>query len=246
MHILHLKETTSTMDVARQLVAQADTTTQAVLADSQTLGRGRLGRVWQTFPQPYSLACTYIIRQPCAHLPLLVALAALEALKGFDEGQGLTLKWPNDMLKNGRKIAGVLCERTGQHADAPTLVGVGLNIRQPPAGVPASFLGGFLEGHQNTENYAKKIGTCLFAALSLYESEGWAPFHNNYARACSTFGQTIVWRGPAGDTELTGLARGLNTSGHLELVAEDGTVHILHSGEIVNQAQMPVTASRPS
>jgi BirA family biotin operon repressor/biotin-[acetyl-CoA-carboxylase] ligase len=236
MKILHLTTTPSTMDEARALLAAGDTTTQAVLADNQTQGRGRLGRVWQTFPAPYSMACTYIVRQSCGHLPLVASLAVLEALQQVGYGTGLAIKWPNDLLLNGQKVAGILCEGLSPNL---FLVGVGLNLHTPPT-LPEGFPGTFLEATQSNEFFAKNIGTCLFAQLALYQTQGWAAFHNNYARACSTLGQKITWRRGAGtheieETELTGLARGLTQQGHLELVAEDGTVHIIPSGEIVAQ-----------
>jgi BirA family biotin operon repressor/biotin-[acetyl-CoA-carboxylase] ligase len=263
------------MAEARALLAAGDTTTQAVLADAQTSGRGRLGRVWQTFPAPSSMACTYIVRQPCAHLPLLASLAVYDAIQqqsslmaaeaaihasdeldfsgdpGLRRDEGgksrLAIKWPNDLLLNGKKVAGILCEGLQPNL---FLVGIGLNLQAPPE-LPADFPGTFLETSQGNEYYAKNIGTCLFNHLALYHSQGWAAFHDNYARACSTFGQQITWRRGAGtqdfeENELTGLARGLTQQGHLELVAADGTVHIIPSGEIVAQGSMAAAPSNPT
>ena len=218
------------MAEARALLAVGDNTTQAVLADYQTAGRGRLDRVWHTFAAPHSMACTYLVRQPCAHLPLLASLAVLEGVGG----EGLRIKWPNDLLLNGQKVAGILCEGLSPNL---YLVGVGLNIRAPEV-LPEGFLGAFLNSPEAPATIARRIGACLFNNLALYSTQGWAAFQNNYARACSTFGQQIVWRGGAGNIELTGLARGLNQQGHLELVADDGTVHIIPSGEIVAQSVM--------
>ncbi|MCA3244582.1 MAG: biotin--[acetyl-CoA-carboxylase] ligase [Alphaproteobacteria bacterium] len=242
MIIRHLAITPSTMAEARALLAAGDTSTQAVLAEAQTSGRGRLGRVWQTFPAPSSMACTYIVRQECAHLPLLASLAVLNAARQLGHGTGLTIKWPNDLLLNGRKVAGILCEGLNP---ALFLVGIGLNLQAPPE-VPADFPGTFLGTTQTHETFAKTIGACLFADLALYRTQGWAAFHHNYAHACSTFGQPITWRGGAGNQELTGLARGLTQQGHLELVANDGTVHIIPSGEIVAQGSMAAAPSRPT
>ncbi len=269
MKILHLATTPSTMAEARALLAAGDTHTQAVLANTQTAGRGRLGRTWHTFGAPYSMACTYIVRQGCAHLPLVASLAVLEgineALKeetvilsnakdpGLLYTRHLSIKWPNDILLHhpeiqqtqadlgpslplrmtgkGKKVAGILCEGLTLEC---FLVGIGLNLQAPPE-IPADFPGTFLNTTQTPEDLAKSIGACLFKALALYREQGWAAFHHNYAHACSIFGQHIIWRGGAGDTELTGLARGLTQQGHLELVADDGTVHIIPSGEIVAQ-----------
>lgn len=227
-----LATTPSTMEEARARLAAGDTTTQAVLALEQTQGRGRLGRPWQTFPAPYGMACTFIVRQPCAHLPLLMALSVLQALQAEGAGEGVALKWPNDVLHNGRKLAGILCEGLNERQ---FLVGIGMNLLAPQS-VPPSFDGAFLGSAAGPEHWAQAIGTCIFRNLDLYSTQGWAAFHHNYAHACSTFGQRITWRGPAGNDELTGLARGLNDAGHLKLVMDDGTVRVIHSGEIVSQA----------
>jgi BirA family transcriptional regulator, biotin operon repressor / biotin---[acetyl-CoA-carboxylase] ligase len=230
MRLRILPETPSTMADARAAL-EAGEGVDAILALKQTAGKGRLGRPWLTFDAPHSMACTYIIQQNCAHLPLVAALAVREALVA--EGvEGLTLKWPNDVLKNGQKLAGILCESTPKGA----LVGIGLNLNPPPEPLPAGFTGAFANLTQSPENMAEKIGTCLFVALVLYQTHGWPYFTETYAKTCITFGQTITWRGVTDTDELTGLARGLNTSGHLEVVADDGTVHVISGGDIIAQA----------
>ena len=227
--LLRLATTPSTMDTARQLLEQGDTTTTIVLADEQTAGRGRHNRPWITFPAPYGHAATFIIRpQVGPHFPLLVALALYDAVKPLIGNRTLALKWPNDLLLEGRKAAGILCENLPQ----ASIVGIGLNIRRPEEEIPQSFQGAFLEADISPENLAKSIWACMQPLLTLYQREGWSDqLHNSYLQSCATIGQTIVWqRGQP--TELTGYARSLTKDGHLELVGEDGTVHVIHSGEI--------------
>jgi BirA family biotin operon repressor/biotin-[acetyl-CoA-carboxylase] ligase len=238
MRLRILPQTQSTMADARACL-EAGEDVDGILALKQTAGTGRLGRPWVTFDAPQAMACTYITTQPCAHLPLVAALAVHQALEAEGVG-GLALKWPNDVLKNGKKIAGILCEATPKGA----LIGIGLNLTPPPEGPPEGFTGGFAEIAptaaskiiQTPETMAEKIGTCLFTALDLYQTHGWPYFTEKYAKACITFGQRIVWHGTTGTTELTGLARGLNQSGHLEVVADDGTVHVISGGDIMAQA----------
>lgn len=252
--LLHLPTTPSTMDTAKALVQEGNTTTTIVLADEQTAGRGRHNRPWHTFSAPHSMAATFILRpQVGPHLPLLAALALHEALQPSTNNQ-LAIKWPNDLLLNGKKLAGILCENIGipdtshQNTKTPanaSLVGIGLNITPPPT-VPETFLGTFLNTPINPESLANSIQACLSPLLALYEREGWTQqLHNSYVQRCVTIGQVITthirWRVPqigsdtAENTELTGLVRGLTPSGHLELVGEDGTVHVIHSGEIFDK-----------
>ncbi len=235
MTLLHLASATSTMDVARQRLEQGDTTTTIVLTDAQTAGRGRHNRPWITFDAPYGHAATFIIRpQVGPHFPLLVALALYDAVQPLIGSQNLALKWPNDLLLNGQKAAGILCENITAGGQEVSLVGIGLNIR-PPQNVPESFQGAFLNTDISPENLAKSIWACMEPMLTLYAKQGWTTaLSETYVQRCVTLGQTIVWqRGQP--HELTGYARSLTKDGHLELVAEDGTVHVIHSGEIFDK-----------
>lgn len=242
MQHLHLATVTSTMDEAARRVAAGDTQTFAISADEQTVGRGRHGRPWQTFPH-HSLAVTYILHPSQGpHLPLITALALYEALAPLGlriTDYGLQIKWPNDLLLGGKKVAGILCENLGTHT---SLVGIGLNLT-PPETVPPEFTGTFLFP-ADEESLATSlprylvpvIGTCLLQALDLYRSSGWSALHNNYLQHCVTIGKKVRWI-TAQKQELTGIARGLNEGGQLEMVAEDGTVHVIHSGDIVEYKQ---------
>lgn len=239
MQHLHLATTTSTMDEAARRVAEGDTQTFAISASEQTVGRGRRGRPWQTFPHR-SLAVTYILHPAQGpHLPLIAALALHQALAPLQSG--LQIKWPNDLLLNGKKVAGILCENLGTHT---SLVGIGLNVT-PPEEIPPEFTGTFLyEGPNSIPSGAQKaltsapdalvsqIGTCLLQALNLYWVGGWSALHNNYLQHCVTIGKKVRWI-TSQKQELTGTARGLNEVGQLEMVAEDGTVHVIHSGDII-------------
>jgi BirA family transcriptional regulator, biotin operon repressor / biotin---[acetyl-CoA-carboxylase] ligase len=227
-----------------------------VRADVQTAGRGRLGRRWHTFPAPHSLACTYVwpLATTPAHAPLLAALAIKEALEALAPlPSPLAIKWPNDVLRGGQKVAGVLCQRQNVGGQEWLLVGTGVNLT-PPQALPEGFHGGFAfnvadESTQNIDKFSKILATCLFQSFQLYESQGWSKFQKNYTQQCVTLGQRITWRqqaleGPRGTAsltgdeikDLTGLARGLNHDGHLELVDDDGTVHIISGGDVVAQA----------
>lgn len=235
MKLLHLPTTASTMDDAAKLVRAGDTTTEAVLADTMTAGRGRQGASWTTLGSPYSLAVTYILRprRPVPHLSLVVALAVYQALTEAYPGLRLGIKWPNDILLNGKKLAGILCETIPNHT--ALLVGLGLNLT-PPKEVPQGFPGTFLASADVTPplpiELAKAVYPCLLANLTLYEEQGWSALHNNYLHACTTIGQKARWK-HAGKQDLTGTARGLTKDGHIEMETDDGKVLVIHSGDII-------------
>lgn len=235
MTLLHLKSTTSTMDVAKQLLEDGDTTTTMVLTDEQTSARGRHNRPWLTFGTPHSLMCTWLFRPTVGpHFPLIVALALHEALEPLTTGHNLQIKWPNDTLLNSKKLAGILCQNIGTRG---SIVGIGLNI-SPPKQVPEAFIGTFLPPQTpeiTPKSLAESINACLQPLVALYQSQGWTQtLHNSYVQRCATIGKKVHWIRSETE-ELTGLVRGLTPNGHLELVAEDGTTHVIHSGEIFDK-----------
>lgn len=102
----------------------------AIAAHSQTGGRGRRGKPWQTAKQALALSFIVPNSQTAAHnavIPLLVGLAVADTLAGFGV-ETTQLKWPNDFLLGGKKLGGVLCEAT-QLAPQKTVCGIGLNIK---------------------------------------------------------------------------------------------------------------------
>lgn len=240
MHLLHLPSTTSTMDIAARLVKEGSSLTNTVLADVQTAGRGRNNRPWSTFSAPHSLAATFIFRPTVGpQLPLVAALALHTALKDLlpkGSHARLHIKWPNDVLLSGRKLAGILCENI---ADPPTsLIGIGVNLTPPEEPLPQAFAGAFLSESVPTpptpREWVRPLHTCLSQHIALYKAQGWSAFHDNYLRHCATIGQEVVWKSTE-NQQLTGIARGLTQSGHLELEAEDGTMHVIHSGDIIDK-----------
>ena len=118
-----LRETASTQDHARTAGVPAGT---AVIAGRQTAGRGRLGRAWED-TQDAGVAVTFALPDDVPEsLAMRSAVAAATAVRAFAPGDACGIKWPNDVVIDGRKIAGVLVERV----DGRALVGIGINVAQ--------------------------------------------------------------------------------------------------------------------
>ena len=133
----------STNDVARELAEAGAPARTVVLADEQTSGRGRRGRGW-TGDAHRSLLLSMILRPTAslaAVLPLRVGLAAARAIEA-EAGGPVGIKWPNDLVMDGRKLGGVLCEGALE-GDRPAYViaGVGVNVLEPEGGWPAGLRG---------------------------------------------------------------------------------------------------------
>jgi BirA family biotin operon repressor/biotin-[acetyl-CoA-carboxylase] ligase len=118
MRVIRVATTPSTQDLARNLAAGS-----VVVAEEQTSGRGRLGRRWEAPPGSALLASFVLHSHPLASLAAGVGAAAAC-------GEPVKLKWPNDLLLEGRKLGGILVERRGERC----VVGVGINLSWAPPG----------------------------------------------------------------------------------------------------------------
>lgn len=158
-HIIRLEKTSSTNDVAKQEARAGAPEGVVVVADHQTAGRGRRGRSWVT-PPGTALMFSVLLRPPIEprQAPLLVFLAAAAVREVVADGIGdlveangaaldefsdrVLIKWPNDVVVDGRKVCGVLVELS---ADAGRVqwcvVGVGVNVNQLPDDFPPELSG---------------------------------------------------------------------------------------------------------
>ncbi|MCW2997140.1 MAG: biotin--[acetyl-CoA-carboxylase] ligase [Solirubrobacterales bacterium] len=122
---LHLRRTASTNDRARELAGAGAPHGTLVTADEQSAGRGRQGRAWSA-PAGHSLLLSVVLRDPPSLLPLHAAVAVAETVAGVALEAAVTIKWPNDVHLDGRKVAGILAEGRPQAGWA--VLGVGLNV----------------------------------------------------------------------------------------------------------------------
>jgi len=138
--IIHLQQTTSTNDVARDMARRGAPDGALVLADAQTAGRGRRGRAWNA-PAGQCLLCSLILRPALAparatRLTMLAAVAIARAILAL--GLPAVLKWPNDILINGRKAGGILTEaQTLGDKLEHVIVGLGINVNVSAGGLTA-------------------------------------------------------------------------------------------------------------
>jgi BirA family biotin operon repressor/biotin-[acetyl-CoA-carboxylase] ligase len=116
--VVHVTSVTSTQDIARDLPVGS-----IVLADHQSAGRGRLDRRWEA-PEGTALLVSFVL-QPNPLLSLAAGIASAEAC-----GAAVRLKWPNDLLLDGRKVGGILVETT----PAKAVCGIGINLTWAPEG----------------------------------------------------------------------------------------------------------------
>ncbi len=135
---VHLRRTDSTNLRARALAERGAPHGTLVTAAEQTAGRGRQGRTW-TAPAGRALLCSLVLREPPRLLSLLAGVAVAETvdMAGHAQDRPARVKWPNDVLVGGRKVAGILAE--GRPTERWAVLGIGVNVAVRLDDLPASL-----------------------------------------------------------------------------------------------------------
>jgi len=205
----------STQDEA---TARAGDAPVLVVADRQSAGRGRSGRRWETAPR--AMAASLAIRPSAWHTAAFGRLSLIAALAGRAVlGDDVACKWPNDLLREGAKVAGLLLEAVGDLV----VVGLGVNLWWPDP--PAGF-GGMFEtdpGPGLAVGLASRWCEQLLARIERGPEE-WG--REEYRQACGTIGRAIRWH-PDG----AGIARDIDEEGRLVVETGSGLIR-LSSGEV--------------
>ncbi len=250
----------STMDEAARLAQAGAAEGTVVVAETQTASRGRFGRTWVS--QPGNLYLSVVFRPSLQQLPLLPCLGAVAVARAIRQATALNprLKWPNDVLLGGKKVAGVLAESAIQDGQAPCAVlGIGINVnldpseKSPPApplprgaGSSPPYQGGDTEGvalPQATSLNAQAgrevprdalLRHLLHALDRLYLDlvKGESPLAE-WQKLLDTLGRRVrVASGPGSGGVLTGLAEGVDDLGNLLLRLGDGQLMTLTAGDV--------------
>ena len=133
---LHLRSTDSTNARACELAAAGAPHGTLVTAGEQTAGRGRQGRVWVA-PPGQCLLCSIVFREPPPLLSLMAGAALAELVARLRADARVSIKWPNDVLLDGCKVAGILAE--GRPQEGWAVLGIGLNVALKLDAMPAEL-----------------------------------------------------------------------------------------------------------
>lgn len=227
----------STNDEARRLAEDGAPDRTAVLGRSQSAGRGRRGRVW-TSP-PGNLYVSLLLRPECpisaaAQISLVAALGLGDAIGALTDEGRIQNKWPNDVLVDGKKIAGLLLESSG--AENPlvewVIVGCGVNIAQMPdvADYETTCLNAAAERNV-------PVAACLTGFLSAFDTryetwrrDGIGPIREAWLSRAAGLGREITVRLP--NREMRGVFEGMDSSGALVLALSGGEREVITAGDI--------------
>lgn len=219
--------------------AAMSTSPCACLAEIQTRGRGRRGRAWQT-PLAGGIALSFLrgFDGGMAELSGLSLVAGLAVLRAFaDSGvSGAALKWPNDVVADGRKLGGILVELGGDAlGPCHAIVGIGINLRMPRGEMasidqPWTDIAALTSGDVPSRNaLAGRVLARLAEALDTFASEGFAAFERDYAANDALRGREILVSNIG--EPLTAIADGVTSRGALRIL-RDGVVREVDSGEV--------------
>ncbi len=208
------------------------------LTEQQTAGRGRRGRSWVSpFASNLCFSLTWQFNRGAAALEglsLAVGVALLRGLKqlGVDD---VEVKWPNDLLWRGRKLAGVLLEMSGDASgDCYVVIGIGINVKLPQAQAvaidqPWVDLNQIVSPAPSRTVLLASLLTALVPVLEQFSEQGFAPFMAEWQSANAFADQPVnLLLGPR---QVQGVCRGVNESGAL-LVEHAGELGAFHGGEV--------------
>jgi BirA family transcriptional regulator, biotin operon repressor / biotin---[acetyl-CoA-carboxylase] ligase len=214
---LHLRVTASTNDRARALAQAGAPHGTLVTADEQYAGRGRQGRTWSAPPRR-ALLLSLVLREPPTLLPLAAALAVAEIA-----GPEAQIKWPNDVLVAGRKVAGILAE--GRPPEGWAVLGIGVNVALRVDELPAELhatAGTLGLTPADLEPTLERLLAALDRALALEP----AAVLDAYRQRDALRGHEVAWA--AGH----GRAAGVDGEGRLVVDLPGGARTALSAGEV--------------
>lgn len=229
--VRHFDRIDSTNLEARRLAQDGERGPLWLLADEQTLGRGRLGRSWVS--EPGNLYATFLFSiaagpQAAAQVSFVAALAVHDMVMRLRPELGPRIKWPNDVLIGGAKFCGVLPEVVGE---SPTriAIGCGVNLAHAPQGTPypVTALGGDLA----PATALKELDASLTRRLAQWdEGRGFAAIRDDWAARALGLGGAVT--AASGTRQVSGTFTGLAPDGALLLAGADGTLTSIHAGEV--------------
>ncbi|MBP1473238.1 biotin--[acetyl-CoA-carboxylase] ligase [Frateuria sp. MAH-13] len=234
---VHWELDSTSSELQRRLVDAADLS--MVLAETQTAGRGRRGRSWLSPPGlNLYLSCLKRFDRGFAALSGLSLAVGTMVLRAIDslgiEGAGL--KWPNDVLAGGGKLAGVLVELSGEYqGPCAAVIGVGLNLRltealREQAGQPACDLATLATEMPERNLVAARLIAALVEGLREFERHGFAPFAQDYARHDLLAGRQLKLSGAQGHVE--GVGAGVDARGALQVRLANGELRSIDSADV--------------
>lgn len=237
-NIIYEEDLGSTMDEAVRLANDNAAEGTVIFAEHQTKGRGRMGKHWVS-PAGTGLYLSLIIRprimlKDAAKLTLLTGVAVCEAVNGFTQA-GAGIKWPNDILIGGKKLAGILTEMNAElDCIRFVVIGIGMNVNTPLSRLPkeAISLKAAIGKHCDRISFAREILRSFESWYKTLQQVGFDPVLDRWRELSCTLNKQITFR--ERDKEWSGKAIDIDNDGSLLVRLPDGKIVKRNAGEIVH------------
>jgi len=237
------KEITSTNDVAFELARNGALDGTVVIADSQTDGRGRLQRKWIS-PPGLNLYISVILRPviPAKDAPLFTLVSSVALAETIrNEGANPSIKWPNDIFIEGKKVAGVLTEMQTKGDQAEfVVVGIGVNINMKKENLNKEMREIAEIATSIGEATGRKIDRSAFTAGLINNLEKWykkfqmqgrKSIIEEWMKMCGTINRRVKVK--FNEKEIEGIACRVDENGYLVLRKDDGTIETIVAGDVI-------------
>jgi BirA family biotin operon repressor/biotin-[acetyl-CoA-carboxylase] ligase len=245
--IHYLEETDSTNRVAFELARGGAAAGTAVIAERQTAGRGRLGRSFFS-PEHANLYTSLVLRPDItiAEAPTLILAAGIAVAEAvartlgasFGEDGRIEIKWPNDVLIDGRKTSGILMEMNAEETRVGfAVLGIGVNLNVSPEEVPDEFraratsVSAAAASTIDRIAFTRSLYGILEDVLDLHESQGFAALRPRFDAWFRMTGREIEVHGHSGDA-LTGVVLGIAPDGALRVERKGGAIERVIAGDV--------------
>lgn len=233
----HFEVIDSTNEEARRLAAAGPVEPTWIAADRQTAGRGRRGRRWES--PTGNLAATLLIApgkpaSECAQLSFVAALAGSDTAAYFAPNADVKVKWPNDVLAGGRKIAGILLESasTGNEEPQWLAIGIGMNLAEYPLDTefPATALAALGVAVPKPREALTKLAASWAGWYETWRDHGFGAIRDAWLARAANLGGRI--RARLQNEETTGVFEGIDGTGALILRETASRTRIIAAGEV--------------
>ena len=241
----------STNIMAKELAGQGSELGTVVVARTQTGGRGRGRRQWHS-PLGglyFSVLLTPRQGRRPTDLPIVAGVAMAQAIKDLlPKAKDTSLKWPNDILIDWKKVAGILCEGVSGGRTNTCVVGIGININVPSteltpfASNPFKATSFQIESVDSIYDLEECLQICLrklFTIYGVYQEEGFAPIQYLWEKNCRFVGKQVELKDTAGEERpdpnapcTVGTCLGIDDTGGIVLSNAKGDRSVYYSGEI--------------
>ena len=233
----HFETIDSTNEEARRLAQQGEAGPIWIRADRQTAGRGRRGRAWDS--PTGNLAATLFLRPKksaaeSAQLSFVAALAASDAVTLFAPGRDFRLKWPNDVLADGQKLAGILLESasTGEAIPSWLAIGIGINLAYHPRETefPATSLASIGAIVPKPVEALTALAASFAKWYDAWNASGFSDVRDAWLSRAAGLGTRI--RARLQNEEAVGVFEGIDASGALILREAGNRVRVIAAGDV--------------